>query len=191
MNIKVVYPAKNIRRDLRRNAIYWAKFPFLLAAFVCGLVNILVGGPAWSVIAIWSLWMIWSFVFTPTLVEHNRTSIAVKTSIHITILIVIIYLIFPKWPGIEVASLVVVAGLITTATLFFSNIARQKQNFFPLLIFVVISIVFSAVALYLRKGRPLEWAMIVSISVALAIFLSTAIILRINFFREFKKRFML
>ena len=93
--------------------------------------------------------------------------------------------------GIEVASLVVVGGLIITAILFFSNVSRQKQNVFPLLIFIIIAIIFSVVAFVLRGQEPLGWAMIVSISVALAIFLSTAIILRINFFRELKKRFML
>lgn len=191
MNVKVVYPAKNIRHDIRRAAIYWAKPAFILAAIISAVVNILMKGSAWSVIVIWSLWMIWSFVFTPTLIEHNRTSIAVKSSIHVTILIVIIYMIYPSWPGIEVASLVVVGGLIITAILFFSNVSRQKQNVFPLLIFIIIAIIFSVVAFVLRGQEPLGWAMIVSISVALAIFLSTAIILRINFFRELKKRFML
>ena len=143
MNVKVVYPAKNIRHDIRRAAIYWAKPAFILAAIISAVVNILVKGSAWSVIVIWSLWMIWSFVFTPTLIEHNRTSIAVKSSIHVTILIVIIYMIYPSWPGIEVASLVVVGGLIITAILFFSNVSRQKQNVFPLLIFIIIAIIFS------------------------------------------------
>jgi hypothetical protein len=191
MNIKVVYPAKNIRRDLRRNAIYWAKWPFLFAAIASVTVNILVKGPAWSAIAVWGLWMVWSFVFTPTLIENNRTSIAVKSSIHTTIMVVIVYLVFPRWPGIEVASMVVGAGLIITATLFFSNISRQKQNVFPLIIFLVIAIIFAGVSLYFRKEETLWWAMIVAISIAVAIFLSTAIILRINFLREIKKRFLL
>jgi len=51
-------------------------------------------------------------------------------------------MIYPSWPGIEVASLVVVGGLITfTAILFFSNVSRQKQNVFPLLIFIIIAII--------------------------------------------------
>ncbi|MDY0214292.1 MAG: hypothetical protein RBS24_01995 [Bacilli bacterium] len=191
MNIKVVYPAKNIRRDLRRNAIYWAKWPFLFAAIASLVTNIFVGAPYWSAIVIWGLWMAWSLIFTPTLIEYNRTSIAVKASINTTILIVIIYLVFPLWPGIEVASLVVGGGLILTATLFFSNISKQKQNFFPLLIFLIIAVIFAGVALFFRREEPLGWAMIVAIALAGAIFLSTAIIIRINFFREIKKRFLL
>lgn len=191
MNINVVYPAKNIRRDIRRNAIYWAKYPFVLAALASLIVNLIVGGSLWSAIVIWSLWLIWQFFFIPTLVEHNRTSIAVKTSINVTILIVIIYLVYPAWPGLEVAALVVVGGLLTTAILFFSNVSRQKQNVFPLLIFILISIIFASVAYVFRNKEPLGWAMIVAISLAFAIFLSTAIILKINFIRELKKRFML
>ncbi len=191
MNIKVVYPAKNIRRDLRRNAIFYAKWPFILAAIATLVVNLLVGAPYWSAIALWGLWMVWSFVFTPTLIEHNRTSIAVKTSINTTIMIVIIYFVFPTWPGIEIAALVVGGGLILTATLFFTNVSRQRQNVFPLLIFLLIAVVFAGVALFFRSEKPLGWAMIVAISLAAAIFLSTAIILRINFWRELKKRFLL
>ena len=191
MNLNVVYPAKSIRRDLRRIAIYWAKYPFVLGAIASLVVNLLIGGPLWSAIVIWGLWLIWQFFFIPTLVEHNRTSIAVKTSINVTILIIIIYLIYPAWPGVEVAALVVGGGLIITAFLFFSNVARQKQNVFPLLIFVLISIIFASVAYIFRQEEPLGWAMLVAISLALAIFLSTAIILKINFIRELKKRFML
>lgn len=191
MNLNIVYPAKNIKRDLRRNAIYWAKYPFVFGAIGSLIVNLLGGGSYWSAIVIWGLWLIWQFFFIPTLVEHNRTSIAVKTSINITILILIIYLVYPAWPGLEVAALVVVGGLLITAILFFSNVARQKQNVFPLLIFILISIIFASVAYIFRKQEPLGWAMLVAISLALAIFLSTAIILKINFLRELKKRFML
>jgi hypothetical protein len=86
---------------------------------------------------------------------------------------------------------VVGGGLILTATLFFSNISKQKQNFFPLLIFLIIAVIFAGVALFFRREEPLGWAMIVAIALAGAIFLSTAIIIRINFFREIKKRFLL
>ncbi|MFA7449348.1 MAG: hypothetical protein WCY90_00805 [Bacilli bacterium] len=191
MKVNVVYPQKNLRRDLRRLAIYVAVRLFPLAAIVSLVVNILYGTSWWSAIVIWSLWGLWQLIFSPTLVEHNRTSIAAKTTINITILIVIIYLVYPDWPGIEVAALVVGFGLVTSATLFFSNIARQKQNVFPLIIFSLIAIVFAAVSLIFRKDEPLGWAMIVAISLALAIILSTIIILRINYFKELKKRFIL
>ncbi len=191
MKVNVVYPQKNLRRDLRRLAIYVAVRLFPLAAIVSLVVNILYGTSWWSAIVIWSLWGLWQLIFSPTLVEHNRTSIAAKTTINITVLIVIIYLVYPDWPGIEVAALVVGVGLVTSATLFFSNIARQKQNVFPLIIFSLIAIVFAAVSLIFRKDEPLGWAMIVAISLALAIILSTIIILRINYFKELRKRFIL
>lgn len=190
MNLNVVYPAKNIKRNLRRNAIIWAKYPFFLAAIACVTVNAILGGAWWSAIVLWSEWLVWQFFFSPTLIEHNRTSIAVKTSINVTALIVVIYLVYPAWPGIEVASLVVVGGLITTSALFFSNVSKQKQNFFPLIVFLLISLVFGIVAYIFRSDKPLGWAMIVAIALSLAIFLSTIIILKINIWRELKKRFM-
>lgn len=188
MKVNVVYPEKNIKRDLWRTTKFIVQWLSLIGAVSSVIVNILVRGPAWSAIIVWSLIILWNFVFNPTLIEHNRTSISVKSTINITILIVIIYLVFPKWPGIEVASFVLVGGLIVSAALFFSNVARQKQNVFPLLTFAVIAITFASVSLVLRKGTGLEWSFIVAISLALALLLSTIIILRINFLKELKKR---
>lgn len=191
MNVKLVYPERNLKRDLRRYAIYYTRWLFIIAAVVTLTINIIYQHSWWSAIVIWSLWSLWQLLVNPTLVEHNRTSTAVKATINTTILIVIIYLVYPDWPGIEVASLVVGGGLILSAVLFFSNVARQKQNVYPLLIFTVLSVVFASVALYIRRGAPLQWAMIVAISLAISIFLSTIIILRINYFKELKKRFII
>lgn len=190
MNIKVTYPVKKITKDIRRLAIYWAKYPFVLAGVISLGINLIIKGPFWSGIVLWSLWTIWQFLFAPTLIENNRTSIAVKLSINITILITIIYLVYPSWPGLEVGAFVVAFGLITAAVLFFSNISRQKQNVWPLLIFIILSLIFSVLTLALRNHGTLYWAMIVAISVAVAIFIATAIVLRISLFSEIKKRFI-
>lgn len=191
MNVNVVYPKRSIRRDVRRAFIYYGKWIFLLAGIISLVVNHIYHAFWWSPIVIWSLWSLWQLIFNPTLIGHNRTSIAVKASFNITILVGIIYVVYPTWPGIEVAAMVVGTGLIISAVLFFSNISRQKQNVLPFLIFILITIVFASIALAFRRNEPLVWAIIVALSVAVAIFLSTIIILRINYFKELKKRFIL
>ncbi len=191
MKVNVVYPNKNVKEDLRRSIIYYAKFLFIIAAITCLVINILYPTSWWSTIVIWSLFLVWKLFFSPTLIENNRTSVAVQTSLHVAFLVVIIYLVYPSWPGLEVASLVVAGGLVITATLFFSNVARQKNNVFPLLIFALVAIIFGTIVFIYLYKRPLGWAMIVAIGLSLAIILSTVIILRINIFREIKKRFIL
>ncbi len=191
MKVNVVYPNKNVKKDLRRNIIYYAKYLFIIAAITCLVLNIINPTSWWSAIVIWSLFLVWKLAFNPTLIENNRTSVAVQTSLHVTILIIIIYLVYPSWPGLEVASLVVGGGLVITATLFFSNVARQKNNVFPFIIFALSAIIFGTIAFVFRNKEPLGWAMIVAIGLSVAIILSTVIILRINLFREIKKRFIL
>ena len=59
MEIKNVYPPlkrKLNRRRKLRTACGWC---FLAAAAACVIVNICVGGKAWSAVALWALWMIW------------------------------------------------------------------------------------------------------------------------------------
>ncbi len=191
MKVNVVYPNKNVREDFRRNLLYYTKYVFTLAAIVCLIVNILNPISWWSAIVIWSLYVVWKLLFNPTLIENNRTSIAVQTSLHVTILVIIVYLVYPTWPGLPVASFVVGGGLLITATLFFSNVSRQKNNIFPLIIFALSAIIFASIAFIFSNEEMLSWAMLMAIGISLAILLSVIIILRINLFREIKKRFIL
>ena len=62
MEIKNVYPPlkrKLNRRRKLRTACGWC---FLAAAAACVIVNICVGGKAWSAVALWALWMILSLI---------------------------------------------------------------------------------------------------------------------------------
>ena len=41
---------------------------FLAAAAVCPVVNLILGGKAWSVLVLWSLYMVWTLVLRQPLV---------------------------------------------------------------------------------------------------------------------------
>ena len=78
MNVKIIYPHAEKKKIQRQDVIHWAKWPFLLAVIACVIVNIAAGLPAWCLISIWSLWMVWSFFISPALVEYNRISLWIR-----------------------------------------------------------------------------------------------------------------
>lgn len=189
MDVKITYPKRRVKPNLRENVIYWAKYPFLIAAIASVIVNLIHPATAWSLIVLWSLWILWSFIFSPSLVEFNRTSTTVKSTLNLAILLIIIYFVYPDgWDAVPIIGITTAGGLILAGTLFFSNIYRQKQNIFPLVFFLIVSIVLSILALTIWRGS-FDWPMIVVVSVATALLLSILFILRINIIREIQKRF--
>ena len=105
MKVKIVYPHVETKKPQRQDVIHWAKWPFLLSAFVCAVVNVAVGGPAWCLIALWSLWMVWSFLISPDMVEYNRISVWIKLITSTSILLMIIDALFLPGDGESVCVL--------------------------------------------------------------------------------------
>lgn len=188
MKVKTTYPHVEKRKRHRQSIINMTRWPFWLAAFTCAVVNIATGGPAWSVIAIWSLRIVWSLLISPDLVEYNRISLWIRLITNTCILLIIIDLMSPSGWSIEVVSIVCFAGLVVAGVLFFTDLNRQKQNMMPMLILSAISLVSSITGLILRleKGR---WALIVMGVIALALMSACFIVLKSGFVREVKKRF--
>ena len=78
MEIKITYPYIEKNSLIRRRLLEAIEWLVLLAAFVCPIINIAVGGKAWSIIVLMSLYMIHSLILSPDLVEYNRMSQVIK-----------------------------------------------------------------------------------------------------------------
>ena len=74
MKVECIYPVPPKRRVQRQQLICAARWPFLAAAVACPVVNLCLGGSAWSLVALWGLWMLWGDLVAPTMVEYNRVS---------------------------------------------------------------------------------------------------------------------
>ena len=75
MDVTIAYPA--IRRRLLteqriRGFFFWL---FLAAAVACGIVNLCVGGKAWSLVVVWSLWLAWSGIITRPPVSYTHLDV--------------------------------------------------------------------------------------------------------------------
>ena len=132
--------------------------------------------------------MLWSFTISPQLVEYNRLSNVAKLVTYSAILLVIIKYTIAPTMDISVIVLVGAGGLVLLGILFFSNLRRQKQNVFPLLLFIVMSVILGVVAIIIWRGK-MSWPYIVFASIAIGFLLTIAIVLREDLLNEIKKRF--
>ena len=194
MNINITYPELSKKRATREKLIRILRLPFVLVAFACPIVNIAVGGPAWSVVSLFGLYMIWNLAVAIDLIEYNRTSQFIKfITYSIIMLILIDTLLTPDSPwGTTVIPIVTFSALVVAAVLFFTDFERQRHNLMPLLIIdilgllaavgMIIYIVESAVDMAL-------WPYIVMGSVSFALLVSLAFTLKGGFVAELKRRF--
>jgi hypothetical protein len=188
MKVRITYPPPEKRTMFWQHVIAWAKWIFLFAAYFCPIINLVTGGPAWSLIVIWSLWLIWSLLLSPALVEYNRISQLIKLVSNTCILLILIdVLLSPGW-AVEVVPIVCFCGLFLAGLLFFTDLGRQRQNMFPMLLLVGVSIFCSLVGLTLWHGES-RWALAVMGAFALALFIGCICVLGMDFIRELKKWF--
>ena len=187
MKIDVTYPAakRSFQRHRLLNLLRW---PMLAAAAACVIVNLAVGGLPWSAIVLAGLYMLWTLVLSPSLVEYNRISQTIKIISFACIMLVLIdVLITPGWV-LGVMPIVCFGGLAAAGVLFFTDFERQKQNLLPLLLFILASLAGAA------AGAPLcaqgeRWAYIVLGAEAAGLLLVCIIAMGRDFPRELKKRF--
>lgn len=187
MRVNITYPQPEKRKRQRQDVIDHAKWPFLLAGFVCAVVNIATGGPAWSLIAIWSLWMAWSFVIAPDLVEYNRISFWIRLITSISILLIIIDALFPLGWSLEVVPIIFFAGLTIAGILFFTDLERQKQNMLPMLALIALSLLASLIGLLFWRAES-HWTLIVLGVIALTLLAACIMVMGGDFLREVRKR---
>ena len=194
MNINITYPELSKKRATREKLIRVLRLPFILLAFACPVVNIAVGGPAWSVVSLFGLYMIWNLAVAIDLIEYNRTSQFIKfITYSIIMLILIDTLLTPDSPwGTTVIPIVTFSALVVAAVLFFTDFERQRHNLMPLLIIDILCLFAAAgMIIYIVESAVdmVLWPYIVMGSVSLALLISLAFTLKGGFIAELKRRF--
>ncbi len=188
MDIKITYPAVTKKKLQRRKFLKIIRWPMIVAAIACPVVNIAVGGKAWSVIALMGMYMAWKLLLSPDLVEYNRLSQFIKLLTCSCLLQTLIeILIIPGW-ALTVVPIVTFGGLTVSGILFFTDMERQKQNMQPLLFLTILSLIASPVGLSIWSWEG-NWALAAMGGTALLLLLSCAIVLGGDFLRELKRRF--
>ena len=188
MKIKITYPKVSPKIIKHQRLINVMKWPLLIAVVICPIINLITGGKAWSLVALMSIYMAWDLVISRDLVEYNRISQFVKL-ITLTSLLLIIIDVFlaPGW-ALEAVPILIFSGLIVTSVLFFTDIERQKQNIFPFLFLILLSIFSSIIGLSFYHEKD-SWPLAVMGVVALFLLITLTITLKENIINELKKGF--
>lgn len=188
MKIKITYPKVSPKIIKHQRLINFMKWPLLIAVVICPIINLITGGKAWSLVVLMSIYMAWDLVISRDLVEYNRISQFVKL-ITLTSLLLITIDVFlaPGW-ALEAVPILIFSGLIVTSVLFFTDIERQKQNIFPFLFLILLSIISSIVGLSFYHEKD-SWPLTVMGAVALFLLITLSITLKENIINELKKGF--
>jgi len=188
MKIDIIYPHAGKGGFQRRKLLQILKWPFIACAIACPIVNYFTGGPLWSLVALMGLYMAWTLIFSPDLVEYNRISQFTKLATRSCILLILIdTFIAPGW-AVSVVPIVGLGCLVICAVLFFTDLPRQKQNMLPMLIMIFLAMIASIVGSIVWKDES-NWSMSVMGLVAFLLLITCVIILRKDFIRELKRRF--
>ena len=187
MDLEIVYPKpKSVSLLMHRLRKIFGLL-FLLAAPSCVLVNYLTGGKAWSAVAIWGMYMVWTLALKQPLVEKNVISQGVRLLITTGIMLILIEtFLYPGWAHF-VVPIFWFGSLTILGVLFFANMTKQRHNTMPLIWVTAASVAASAVALFIFADH--SWPMIVMGAVAVVLLISTIIVLRMQFITELRKRF--
>ena len=188
MKIKITYPKVSPKIIKHQRLINFMKWPLLIAVVICPIINLITGGKAWSLVVLMSIYIAWDLVISRDLVEYNRISQFVKL-ITLTSLLLITIDVFlaPGW-ALEAVPILIFSGLIVTSVLFFTDIERQKQNIFPFLFLILLSIISSIVGLSFYHEKD-SWPLTVMGVVALFLLITLSITLKENIINELKKGF--
>ena len=188
MKIKITYPKVSPKIIKHQRLINFMKWPLLIAVVICPIINLIIGGKAWSLVVLMSIYMAWDLVISRDLVEYNRISQFVKL-ITLTSLLLITIDVFlaPGW-ALEAVPILIFSGLIVTSVLFFTDIERQKQNIFPFLFLILLSIFSSIIGLSFYHEKD-SWGLAVMGAVALFLLITLTITLKENIINELKKGF--
>lgn len=188
MKIKITYPKVSPKIIKHQRLINFMKWPLLIAVVICPIINLITGGKAWSLVVLMSIYMAWDLVISRDLVEYNRISQFVKL-ITLTSLLLITIDVFlaPGW-ALEAVPILIFSGLIVTLVLFFTDIEKQKQNIFPFLFLILLSIFSSIIGLSFYHEKD-SWPLTVMGIVALFLLITLSITLKENIINELKKGF--
>lgn len=188
MKIKNTYPTAPKHTLQRRKLLNIVRWPFWIAGYGCPVLNLIVGGKAWSAVVVIALIMAWKLVLCPDLVEYNRISQFIKLIACSCLLLGAIDLFLSSGWAMKVIPLVSFGGLVGSGLMFFTDIQRQKQNMLPMLLLIFCCFVASIVGVSVL-GKNSGWELIVMGSVALAQLVAIICTLGGEFLRELRRRF--
>lgn len=128
MNPKIIYPIPNSQNSFYRHMRDVTRIVFISAALICFIVNYFTKGKAWSIIVAWSLFSIWQLLFGFRLVEFSVYSNAIRATLYLVILLILIdKFLYSGWAQ-TVIPIVLFAYLLVMFILYFAIYTRRQRH---------------------------------------------------------------
>lgn len=190
MNINYTYPKPKRKKQIRRSLKIVTRYLFIFSGFITLTLNAIVGGSAWSLVVVYSMYFAWNSFINTDLVEYNLISQSIKFIANSCILLILLSIIYKVTPLIEnVVPYIAITSVIVMSILYLSDMERQKRNLFPILLFVFVTVV--AAGIYVITPTYNDWEMPVMGIMSLSFLILCLMSLRGEFLRELRKRFHL
>lgn len=162
---------------------------FLTAAFVTGLVNLLVGGKLWF-LYVWGGEIVFWFVFlSDAMIESGILRKIVQTAIVVSLFLFLVDFMADNigWAINIVIPIVCFSGVIAASVFFFIDFKRRLTNILYFYVYIIAGL-FSIILGFVGVIK-ITWPWIVLASCSLASLLLTIILYRGQIIHEFKKKF--
>ena len=188
MEVKVTYPIG------KKKNYFWNMFCkiisilFVVAAFVCVLINLATRGNQWSIVVILGEFLIWASFISPSIYNLNRISQFIKLLIWILILLIGIEIFLYGGWALFVVPIVSFGGLTLIGILFFSDFQRQKSQSISFLFLIIICLIFGFVGIFAPLADQ-KWVYITLASVSLAWLIVCIATLKNSIILDLKKKF--
>lgn len=167
MRVRITYPAAAPLSFWHRNWLALWRSAFLLASYVCLIVNLLTGGIAWSIVVVGGLTLAWIVFFYRPQVENTLIKKLCDMLIAACLYLYLLDSVLgTSWSGF-VVPIVFFGDLVFIGGLFVLSFRKQKRNFLPL--FELICVGLASTLLALTGVAELSWPMIVVGGVSLGL----------------------
>lgn len=187
MTVHVTYPTAKPLSFWRRNRLSIWRGLFILAGYVCLIVNMLTGGVAWSIIVTGALMLAWIVLFYRPQVESTPIKKLCDIAIAVCLYLFLLDSVLNTDLSEYVVPIVFFGDLILIGLYFMLFFRRQKRNFLPLFELILVGLVSTLLAL--AGVRSLHWPMIVVGGVSLGLLILCFVFFRKPLAEELRKKF--
>ena len=175
MKLKNIYPVPKRQANFYHNFRFIMRIVFAIAILACVIVNIAVGGKAWSIVVVWSIISVWRLLFSLKIVEFSIFSHATRITFYLVILLLLIdYFLAPGWAK-TVIPIVLFGYLLIMFILFTALKDKKDRHYLSIFILGLFSLAFIP---YSVRFPVDDW---IAFSFSIAIFVIFIVLLVINF----------
>lgn len=175
MRLKNIYPIPERQGNFYHKLRFIMGIVFIVAILACVIVNLSVGGKAWSVVVVWSIISLWRLLFSLKIVEFSIFSHATRITFYLIVLLLLIdYFLYSGWAK-TVIPIVLFGYLLIMFILFLSLRDKRDRHYLSIFILGLFAIAFIPYSIRF----PIDnW---IAFSFSIAILVLFIVLLIINF----------